>query len=180
MTFYEKAWKERVRNEDKAMYEHTVAMKEALKRTGTPSLSGSSVRASSIAHSQGLPPAGPAKAQPTAELLKEYHANYVSPSVGTSLVPQRGSALPSVAGSVRSSATTSQLSHKGVSTAAGSTRVSGASAYDRRIEALESSLAAERASREKVQNELAEIKQLLLDQRKVAVTNRRAAYRRPS
>ena len=181
MTFRERAWKERLKTEDKALLEHTISMREAIQRQGTPSIT-SSVMGSTASGGRVFPSPGrgapAAGLPPTGDPLKYYSKNHVAGPVGSSMV-ERGSSLPSVAGSVRS-VRSSQISHKGASTVdGGSSKVTGVTVYNERITALERSLEEERKTRESVQNELAEIKQLLLEQRKETQNKRKAAYGRP-
>lgn len=176
MTFYERAWKERVRNEDKATLEHTVAMREELRQKGkgTPSVNGTESAFSISTIGAVKPPlgarssaAGTAAAGPTIDSLAYYSKNHVSASIGTSIRATEGtadadrhsalSAAPSA--HTTSTARRTQLSHRSPST-----HVSGLTEMNTRIAQLETTLSKEREGREAVHKELQEIKALLLAQ----------------
>lgn len=152
MTFYEKAWKERVSVEDKTLLEQTVAARAALQqqRTGTPSVT-SSVRVKVD--------------QQVRELIQSKKKDDVAAPVGTSIRSTAGDKM-STAPTAQSSRST-QPSHRGASTVGGSTSViSELTAFSTRLAKMEERLDEERTERRKVHEELAEIKKLLLQRQK--------------
>lgn len=172
MTFYERAWKERVRSEDKALLEHTMAMREGvIGARRTPSQCASSAFSVSTTgmkerRTTGQTPLPPISGASPAAAAGSTRKDAVAASVGTSLHAIAGTVeadRQSVRSTARSSRTStsarSQLSHQSPST-----QVSGLTEMNKRIALLEATLARERQGREEVHSELKEIKMLLLQQ----------------
>lgn len=96
--------------------------------------------------------------------IAEYNKSQVAPPVGSSVQAVRPTETSSVAPSIHSSRST-QLSHRAPSTRGGGTSVfSGLTEFSVRLEKMEQRLVEDKAERQKVHDELAEIKRLLLEQ----------------
>ena len=149
MSFYERAWKERVTSEDKAALEHAVAMKAVYRNKMGPTPTGA----------QPAAEAGERPTVLTAANLESLSSNKgrVASNIGSSVRVQPPA---SVAASVARSSHSTQPSHRGASSVA----VSGLTEFNSRLQKLEQKLTEEREERQQVFHELQQIKELMLAQ----------------